>query len=213
MHVCPQCESEFRDDVSQCDDCHVALLDEAAFRAQRAGEGVAPLAKGTFVTVITADDPFDAEAFVAALHDLKIPTISRARRKGTVDVLVTPGAAAFYEIAVAPERAAEARAAIANRKSELESEAAAAAQAAEEEEAATENHEVVAEAGNEADARRWAERLALAGIAVIVREETTVEAESTDAAEAPRFVVLVPREHTGKAKSTLLAAGPQPVSA
>lgn len=204
MKLCPTCQSEYEDSTATCAEDGATLVDAEALRArQQKAEKLAATTR--FVQVTVAEDPFDAEAYAAAIDAAGIPVLSRTRRAGTMDVLVTPGTHQFWEILVPEERVAQAQTAIAARKRELQEEEEGAAKAAEDEEAATEGHEVVGEFEDESAATRWVEQLSGAGVTASLRNHTDVEADSTDARDADRVQVLVPREHVEKARGLLRA--------
>jgi len=203
MKVCPSCLGEFRDEATQCDACLVALVSEAEAAKLRA-ELPSPRPGGPgFVTVATSTDPFEAEAFVAALREAGIATFSRDRRRAMVDVLVTPGASSFWEVLAPADKLEPAQAAIHARKLELDAEADAAAKAAEEEEAATEDHVVVGETESEQVAARWAQSLAAAGISAVLRARQDVELDPTDPTDPPATLLLVPSAQAAKARELL----------
>ncbi|MBS2030070.1 MAG: hypothetical protein JST54_19365 [Deltaproteobacteria bacterium] len=203
MKVCPSCLGEFRDEAEQCDACLVPLVSEAEGREIR-GSLPSPRPGGPgFVTVATTTDPFEAEAFVAAVREAGIPTFSRARRRAMVDVLVTPGASSFWEVLAPADKLQPAQAAINARKQELDAEADAAAKAAEEEEAATEDHVVVGETESEQVAARWAQALAAAGISAVLRARQDVELDPADPTDPPATLLLVPTAQADKARDVI----------
>lgn len=202
MKVCPACFSEFRDDASRCDACQVDLVSEQEGARLKAAAPQPRPDGAPFVPVFRCDDPFDAEAYVAAVREAGIAVFSRDRRRSTVDVLVTPGSRSYWEILAPADKADPARAAIQARKLVLEQEQEEAARAAEEEEAATENHVVVGEAESENVAAQWAERLAAAGISAVLRARDDVELDGPAQAPAMTFV-MVPPEQAEQARALL----------
>lgn len=203
MKVCPSCFSEFRDEATRCDACDATLVSEQE-GARLAASRPQPLPDGApFVAAATADDPFEAEAYVAALREAGLPVFSRDRRRSTVDVLVTVGKGSFWEILVPGDKLAAAREAVERRRRELEASADEAARAAEEEEAATENHVVVGETENESLAAQWAERLAAAGISAVLRAREDVELQPQSQPERPLTFVLVAAEQAEQARTLL----------
>ncbi len=203
MKICPNCLSEYRDEIGSCAECQIELLPESDPRISRAREAERLSATLRFVPAAVAEDPFDAEAYVAAVDEAGIPVLSRSRRSNAVDMLVTPGARSFWEIVVPEDKLEKARTAIAQRQRELAEEESAAARAAEEEEAATEGFEVVAESEDEALASRWVEQLKQAGITAQMRVLSDVEADSVDQRDPERTLVLVPTEQVAKARDLL----------
>jgi predicted amidophosphoribosyltransferase len=203
LKICPNCLSEYRDEIGSCAECQIELLPESDPRISRAREAERLSATLRFVPAAVAEDPFDAEAYVAAVDEAGIPVLSRSRRSNAVDMLVTPGARSFWEIVVPEDKLEKARTAIAQRQRELAEEESAAARAAEEEEAATEGFEVVAESEDEALASRWVEQLKQAGITAQMRVLSDVEADSVDQRDPERTLVLVPTEQVAKARDLL----------
>jgi hypothetical protein len=206
MKICPSCFSEFRDEAQVCDACQDALVSQEEAARLKASRP-APVPEGAgFVTAATTEDPFEAEAFVAALREAGIPVFSRDRRRALLDVLVTPGSGSFWEILAPADRLPAAQQAIAARRQELEAEAASAARAAEEEEAATEGHVVVGESESESVAAEWAQKLAAAGIPAVLRAREDVELDAAAPEEPPVTLVLVPDAQAGQARTLLRGA-------
>ena len=82
-----------------------------------------------FVTVGSADDPFEADLLTDALDQVEIPVIARASRDHVLDTLVVP-APNFWDIMVPQEHAARARELVEAKKRDLERNAAEAEAAA-----------------------------------------------------------------------------------
>ena len=194
MKVCPDCNEEYEDRVETCEDCKVPLVDQDLARAKKVQEARKMSETLRFVPAAIAEDPFDAEAYVAAVEAKEIPVLSRPRRQSAVDKLVTSGNHVFWEIVVPENRLQEARDAIEVRKAELASSEDDASKAAEEEEAASEGYEVVAESPDEEAAKGWAGQLGEAGIPTILRPHSEVELDPAEAVGPDRTLVMVPQE-------------------
>jgi hypothetical protein len=92
---CPQCGAEYREGISQCRECDVALV--PALPAREAPEWV------DFVTVLVTRDHSELALAKSLLEGAGLPFF--ARNEG-VENLIAVGP---VEIQVRPERAAEAR--------------------------------------------------------------------------------------------------------
>src|SRR5579871_6863156 len=105
MKYCPQCGSEYRDEVARCADDDVDLVGAAEMKSR----GLAlPGERDTrrFTRVGTAEDPLSAERYVAALTEAKIPAFARPRRAGSVDGLTSAISGPWWEIVAADTDAA-----------------------------------------------------------------------------------------------------------
>jgi hypothetical protein len=79
MKYCPECGEEYRDDVATCSDCAVTLVGEAAYRALHPEDfAEAGLPADDLVTVMTAENRFEAERARAALEQEEIPVLVRS---------------------------------------------------------------------------------------------------------------------------------------
>jgi hypothetical protein len=137
MKYCPECGSEFRDDVQRCVDDEVELI--SAEEMRKRGLPL-PGERDTrrFVRISTAEDPMSAEQFVAALTEAQIPSFARPRRAGAVDALTTATSGPWWEIVAPEEQAARAKELIDRERARIDASAEDNARAAEEEEAALE---------------------------------------------------------------------------
>lgn len=139
MKYCPECGSEYRNEIVACADCAgaPALVSSAQMR-----ERGLPLPGDRdtrkFVAVITAEDPLSAEQYVAALEEEKITAFARPRRAGVVDPLTTAASGPWWEIVVPEEQAPRAAEIVEAEEARIEAGAEEAGKAAEEEEAALE---------------------------------------------------------------------------
>ena len=205
MKICPTCQSEYEDTATACADDKTPLVDATTWRAERqkAAERMAETTR--FVQAAEAEDPFEAEAFTAAVDEADIPVLCRARKTGTVDVLMAAGSHAYWEILVPEDRLAAAQKAIDARRAELDTGDSGAAQAAEDEEAATEGHVVLAAFEDEEDAIQCVDRLTGSGIAALLRGQTDVEADTVDGHDRPaeKVQVLVPSGLEAQAREVL----------
>ncbi len=205
MKICPTCQSEYEDTSTACADDQTPLVDAAAWRAERqkAAERMAETTR--FVQAAEAEDPFEAEAFTAAVDEANIPVLCRARKTGTVDVLMAAGSHAYWEILVPEDRLADAQQAIEARRAELDSEDGGAAPAAEDEEAAPEGHVVLTSFEDEEEAIQCVDRLTGSGISALLRGQTDVEADTVDGHDRPseKVQVLVPSEFEAQAREVL----------
>ena len=79
MKYCPQCESEYKDEVEACADCDVPLVSAEVFlsRRQREKQEQEALSQETFVSVKVAENAFEADRLRAALEQEGIPVLVR----------------------------------------------------------------------------------------------------------------------------------------
>jgi len=201
MKTCPSCFSEFRDEAERCDACLVALVSEAEGARLRAAQPSPSGPNTSFAVATRSQDPFEAEALVAAIRALGVPVFSRSR--AAVDVLVTSSMGPFWDILVPTDSVEQAREAIAKRRVELEAESADAERAAEAEALATENHVVVGESESETVAGQWAEQLAAAGIAAMLRTREDVELDSPGDEGPTVTLVMVPNDRAAEARALI----------
>jgi len=136
MRYCPKCLEEYQDDVKGCADCGgEGLLSEEEissrpeFRRVREDEDTTD-----FVSVGTAEDPFEADAFTAAIGEAGIPVLAALRRSSAVDALTMGVQQPWWEILAPAESQAKAEEIVEARRKELATLEAEAARAAEEEE-------------------------------------------------------------------------------
>ena len=133
MRYCPECASEYNDDVKTCADCPPGTALITADEMKTRGiplPGEADTRK--FVVAGTAEDPLTSEQLVGLLDQQGIPVFARPRRSGTVDT-ITGGSQPWWEILVPEETVARATDIITKEKARLDATADEAARAAEEE--------------------------------------------------------------------------------
>jgi hypothetical protein len=135
MRYCPSCLEEYEDSVKTCAECDKATVTEAELAERpefkRIREDDDPR---SFVVIGPAEDPFEADAFTAAISDAGIPVLARMRHGGSVDKLTESTSQSWWEILVADEDRQKAAEVMARRKEELaasEQDAEAAAEAEE----------------------------------------------------------------------------------
>ena len=134
MRYCPTCLEEYEDGVAACAECKDALVTEEEL-AQRPGfRRVGEEDPRDFVTVGAAEDPFEADAFTAAIDEVGIPVMARMRHAGSVDSITESTNRSWWEILVPTDQRAKAAEVMAKRKEELDASAEDAGKAAEEEE-------------------------------------------------------------------------------
>ncbi|MGC4117081.1 MAG: hypothetical protein QM765_21470 [Myxococcales bacterium] len=83
-----------------------------------------------------ANDPFEADAFTAAIHEAGIPVLARMRHGGTVDSITATGN--FWDVLVPADQVQKAAEVMAKRREELAAAEPEAAEAAEAEAAESE---------------------------------------------------------------------------
>ncbi len=140
MRYCPVCLEEYEESASACADCGGQLLvDEAElakrpeFRRVREDEDTTD-----FEVVAEAEDPFEADAFTAAVGDAGIAVLATMKRDSPMDALTSVAQRPWWEIRVPSEHCAKATEIVAARREELKAAEAEAEQAAEEEAGAAE---------------------------------------------------------------------------
>lgn len=146
MLYCPSCLEEYEDGVKACSDCKTELVTEETlaqrpeFRRLREDEDARD-----FIVIGPAEDPFEADAFVAAISEAGIPVLARNRRTSSVDALQSIQHS-WWEILVPSDQREKAVEVMARRRVEIEESEADAERAAEEEEAEDEAAEAEAAA-------------------------------------------------------------------
>jgi hypothetical protein len=142
MRYRTSCLEEYEDSVETCEECNQAVVTEEElskrpeFRRLRDDDD-----PSTLVVVSPAEDPFEADAFVAAVDEAGIPVLARMRHGSSVDALTESINRSWWEILVPAEQQEKAAQAIAQRREELRSMAEDSEKAAEEEELETETSE------------------------------------------------------------------------
>jgi hypothetical protein len=126
MRYCPQCRSEYRDDVTHCSD------DGALLVASKPAEGPK---LNQLTAVLTLADRFEAEELAEGLLDEGLDVSLVSNRGQTLGNITSPGE--IYSIVVAEQDAERARVLLVEWRSEYESQQGAAESAAEQESAAT----------------------------------------------------------------------------
>ncbi len=66
MKYCQECDSEYRDNIKKCSDCHSSLISEQAYKEIRKERE--ELAKKVFVLVKVAANYFEADSIRSALE-------------------------------------------------------------------------------------------------------------------------------------------------
>lgn len=79
MKYCLECDAEYRDEIEQCSDCLAPLVPEEVYRrAQEEKEKLRETPRSeTFVPVLVADNPFEADRAREALEQEGIPVLVR----------------------------------------------------------------------------------------------------------------------------------------
>jgi len=79
MKYCPECESEYEDEVQTCADCDVPLISGEAFRERQSREEAQreALSREEFVPVKVAENAFEADRVREALEQEGIPVLVR----------------------------------------------------------------------------------------------------------------------------------------
>jgi len=139
MKYCPTCLEEYEDSAKTCSECEEELVTEEAlskrpeFRRVRGDEDTTD-----FVVVGPAEDPYEADAFTAAIDEAGIPVVARMRHGSSVDALTESSQHAWWEILVPSDRREKAAEIMRTRLAEILAEEPEAEKAAEEEELETE---------------------------------------------------------------------------
>jgi len=134
VRYCPSCLEEYEDRVDACAECDVALVTEEElagrpeFRRLRDDDD-----PRTFVVAGCAENPFDADALIAAVGEAGIPVLARVRNVSAADRLVDPVRGSWWDLLVPADQHLKAAEAIARRREELAALEADASMAAEEE--------------------------------------------------------------------------------
>jgi len=134
MLYCPGCLEEYEDSAKTCSECKAELLTEEAlskrpeFRRLREDEDVR-----NFVVIGPAEDPFEADAFTAAISEAGIPVFAHMRRTSAVDALTESVQRSWWEILVPADQREKAVEVMARRHAEIEESESDAERAAEEE--------------------------------------------------------------------------------
>ncbi|MGI5863989.1 MAG: hypothetical protein ACOX6T_18310 [Myxococcales bacterium] len=135
MKYCPGCLEEFEDSAQACADCGGKLLVNEeeieklpGLRRVREDEDTTH-----FVAAGSAEDPFEADAFTAAIGEAGIPVLATMKRSSPVDALTSSIQRPWWEILVPQEALEKATEIIGARRSELKASEEEAIKAAEEE--------------------------------------------------------------------------------
>ena len=132
MRYCPTCLEEYEDGVKQCSECKVDVVAEEALAGLPGFRRVGEEDPRDFVVVGPAEDPFEADAFAAAIAEAGIPVMARPKHGGTMDSLTESAQGHWWEVLVPADQKDKASEAMAKRREELvasESEAGEAAEA------------------------------------------------------------------------------------
>ncbi|MBI5549382.1 MAG: DUF2007 domain-containing protein [Deltaproteobacteria bacterium] len=135
MRYCPSCLEEYEDANQTCAECKESLVAEEELAKRPEFHRVREEDPRDFAVAGPAEDPFEADAFTAALDEAGIPVMARMRRTGAVDAITDPVAHAWWEVLVPVDQVQKAIEIIARRKEELKAAEADSEKAAEEEEA------------------------------------------------------------------------------
>ncbi len=140
MRYCPSCLEEYEDGTERCAECEgETLVSEEELSRRPEFRRVHPDEDTTaFAVAGTAEDPFDADAFVAAIGDAGIPVLVRMRRGSSVEALTVSVPRPWWDILVPEAQRERAAQLIAETRAEVAAGSAEAEMAAEQEELATE---------------------------------------------------------------------------
>jgi hypothetical protein len=125
---------EYEDSAQVCSDCNKPLVSleqiekSPGFHRVREDEDTT-----NFVIAADAEDPFEADAFTAAVGEAGIPVLATTRQSSAVDALTSGVQRSWWEIRVPQELREKAAGIIATRRAEMKAAEADAEQAAEEE--------------------------------------------------------------------------------
>lgn len=117
MKYCPQCQSEYFDDIKRCEDCEVPLIGESEMKAIQASQEME--AQEVFVKIATLENQFEADTFKDALEKEKIPVMIRTFHDTAYNGIYIPQKG-WGIILVPQEYKAKAQSIILNLKNTLE---------------------------------------------------------------------------------------------
>ncbi|HEY3445170.1 MAG TPA: hypothetical protein VGK67_02355 [Myxococcales bacterium] len=131
MRYCPSCLEEYEDSVKTCSECAVDVVTEEELASRPGFRRLGEEDPRDFVVVGPAEDPYEADAFAAALEEARIPALARVRLAGTMDSLTDAAHGRYWEILVPADQKEKAAELMAKRHEELEAAQGEAAEAAE----------------------------------------------------------------------------------
>jgi hypothetical protein len=134
MRYCPTCLEEYEDSTGTCDDCKQGLVTEEELAKRPGFHRVGEEDPRDFVVIGPAEDPFEADAFTAAIDDAGIAVMARMRHAGSVDSITESVSHSWWDILVPADQREKAAEVMAKRKEELAASSDDAERAAEEEE-------------------------------------------------------------------------------
>jgi hypothetical protein len=100
MRYCPSCLEEYEDSAKTCSECGAEVVTEEELASRPGFRRLGEEDPRDFVVVGPAEDPFEADAFAAALEEAQIPVLARMRRGGTMDSLTEAAQGRWWEILV-----------------------------------------------------------------------------------------------------------------
>ncbi len=133
MRYCPSCLEEYEDSAKTCSECGAEVVTEEELASRPGFRRLGEEDPRDFVVVGPAEDPFEADAFAAALEEAQIPVLARMRRGGTMDSLTEAAQGRWWEILVPADLKQKAAELMARRHEELVAAESEAGEAAEEE--------------------------------------------------------------------------------
>ena len=79
MKYCPDCEAEYRDDISICADCEIPLISSEEFSSMMKEEEQIRenLGSQDFIPIKVAENSFEADRLKATLEEAGIPVLVR----------------------------------------------------------------------------------------------------------------------------------------
>ena len=140
MKYCPECLSEYTDTTANCSECEggVKLVSAAELEGRPGFRRPEDEDTTSFVAVAEAEDPYEADAFSAAVEEAQIPVFVQLRRSSAADSLTSAVNHPYWQILVPEAQREKAAAIIELRRRELVESEVDAGKAAEDEELAGE---------------------------------------------------------------------------